>query len=129
MNLFQWLTIPVITLLAIREIVQVFRTRRLSSVLRAFIWIAAAILILNPHTTSQIAQNVGIGRGADLVVYLFILTTTLVLFQFYGRLFQMRRDIVKLARQEALRTAVMGEGVSTSPENAPQTEHHGIDHE
>jgi hypothetical protein len=112
MNLFQWLTIPPLLLVCLLELIKFQRDRRRIRLMREIVWIAAVILIFQPQLASQLAQLVGIGRGTDLVFYLFMLVTPAVLFQIYAQQFSMRRDIVELARREALRTPIAGSGLS-----------------
>lgn len=112
MNFFQWLTVPILLLLTAREFVFLFRERRRIRILRFAVMLAAAVLILYPQAATSLARSVGIGRGTDLVVYAFMLATTGVLFHFYGRQFTMRRHLVELARREALRSPIAGQGVN-----------------
>jgi len=115
MNFFQWLTVPILFLLAGREFVSLFWERRRIRILRFAVLLIAAVLILYPQAATSLARSVGIGRGTDLVVYAFMLATTAVLFHFYGRQFTMRRHLVELARREALRSPIAGQGVSQFP--------------
>lgn len=112
MNLFQWLTVPVLIAVALLDLAICIRNRRRLRLLRIAVCLVAAGLILYPETATSIARIVGIGRGTDLVVYAFMLVTSGVLLHFYGRQFTLRRDFVELARREALRTAEPGTGLS-----------------
>jgi hypothetical protein len=111
MNLFQWLTIPLLIAVASLDVINCCRRKSRQRLLRGMVCLLAAVLILHPQVASIIARSLGIGRGADLVVYAFMLTTTGVLLQFYGRQFTLRRDLVELARREALRDPVAGAGL------------------
>lgn len=108
MNLFQWLTIPPLVLVCLLELIKFRWDRRRIRLLREVVWITAVVLIYQPNLASQLAQQVGIGRGTDLVFYLFMLVTPAILFQLYAQMFAMRRDIVALARREALRNPIAG---------------------
>lgn len=112
MNLFQWLTIPLLTFLAYRELRGFSRDQRSIRLWRFVTWVGGALLILVPQLTSWSAHELGIGRGTDFVSYVFMLLTVAVMFHFYGCQFAMQRDIVELARREALRAPVMGSGLA-----------------
>ncbi|QDV12611.1 hypothetical protein CA51_24970 [Rosistilla oblonga] len=117
MNLFQWITVSALGLLAILEIRAYFKNRQPIHLLRELVWLSAIVMILFPGLTTRVAGLLGIGRGTDLVFYAFMLLATGGFFHFYGRTYVMRRDIVELARRDALRTATPGHGLdhSTAP--------------
>jgi hypothetical protein len=52
---------------------------------------------------TTIANAVGIGRGADLLLYVTVVTFMLVSVSLYRRLAALERRYVELARQVALR--------------------------
>jgi len=112
MNIFQWVMLPVLAFVTLAELARFVRERRLVRLLRTAVWIAAAGLIADPASATSVAQLVGIGRGTDLVFYVFMLVTPAVLFHLYSQQFRIRQDIVLLARREALRTAQPGTGLS-----------------
>ena len=111
MNLFQWITISGLGVLAFLEARAYLKNRQPIHVLREFVWLSAIVLILFPWLTTRVAGLLGIGRGTDLVFYAFMLLATSGFFHFYGRTYVMRRDLVELARREALRTATTGLGL------------------
>lgn len=111
MSIFQWIMLPVLAVVTVAELVRFARDRRRSRLVRTTVWIAAAVLIADPTSATSLARLVGIGRGTDLVFYIFMLVTPAVLFHLYSRQFRMRQDIVLLARREALRTAEPGTGL------------------
>jgi hypothetical protein len=55
-----------------------------------------------PDLTSRVAQAVGVGRGADVVVYLAVILLFYVIFRIYLRLDRMERDITVLVRRLAV---------------------------
>jgi hypothetical protein len=111
MNLFQWITIPALTLLAVLEIRAYLRNHQPIHLLREFVWLLGIAIILFPSLTTRIATWLGIGRGTDLVFYAFMLLSTGAMFYLYGRNYVLRRDLVELARRDALRGATPGEGL------------------
>ena len=65
--------------------------------------VLGVVAVIFPGTTVWAANLVGVERGTDLVLYVFVLTfmfTTLVSFQ---RLHQLERKLVDLTRELALR--------------------------
>jgi hypothetical protein len=112
MSVFQWFLLPVLVVVAMVELAKFARDRRRLRLLRTAVWIVAAVLIADPNSATSLARLVGIGRGTDLVFYVFMLVTPAVLFHLYSQQFCMRQDIFLLARREALRTAEPGTGLS-----------------
>ncbi|MFV0442171.1 MAG: DUF2304 domain-containing protein [Planctomycetaceae bacterium] len=124
MIVFQWIAIPFLLLLAAAELFGLKQRRgsAFSRCLRLTLWLVAGALIAWPAVTTEIAHALGIGRGTDLLLYLFMLTTPLLLFHLYAKHFSLQREIVELARREALRTSAMGRGIRTEwmrPEAVP----------
>ena len=69
------------------------------------VWILAVIGILEPSFTTYIANLVGIGRGADVVVYTSIVLLFYLIFRTQVMLEDIRHEITKLVREIALRDA------------------------
>ncbi len=67
------------------------------------VWIAAAIVIIRPEISSMIANTVGIGRGADLAVYLAVVVLLILTFNLYVQHHRLQRDITELVKKEALK--------------------------
>lgn len=110
---FQLIFIPLLLLLVVWDIARLFQphSRRPYRLMRILVWLVAAGLIYNPDITGKVARVVGITRGTDLVVYLFMLTVPVVLFHLYAKQFAIQRDLVILARRDAIRHAEPGEGL------------------
>jgi small membrane protein len=105
MTPFQWLTVPLLALAAIRDVILTMRTpgHRLFFAVRGVIWALAAATIADPMlTTQRIATDLQIGRGADLVLYVFVLASLVGAFVIYGRFQRMQRQITELTRTIAL---------------------------
>ncbi|NIP85328.1 MAG: DUF2304 family protein [Planctomycetales bacterium] len=104
LNLFQWLALTAILGLLIVELVSAVRGRvfRTFWVVRVIIWISAGIAIYQPDLTTRLARAIGIERGADLVLYLTVLTffgTSLFL---YARCLRLQQQITRIVRHLAL---------------------------
>jgi hypothetical protein len=104
MTLFQWLCSGLMFALILMEVVLQLtgRTRRIISSLRASVWLLALFLILVPSTTSRVAEFLSIGRGADVVLYLTVITFLLSFFYLLHAVESQREQITLLVRRIAL---------------------------
>ncbi len=67
-------------------------------------WVAADSVVWWPHGATLLANQVGIGRGSDFVVYIALALIFFVLFRLHIKIESMNRDITQIVRQEALDT-------------------------
>lgn len=65
-------------------------------------WILATILVFYPNSTTTIAHYLGIGRGADLLMYVSLVVIFYVLFRLHVKLESVGRSLTKVVRKEAL---------------------------
>jgi len=65
-------------------------------------WVLVTAATLVPRKTDVLAQWLGVGRGADLLVYLSIIVLFFVAFKIIVRLEKIDRDITKVVRNAAL---------------------------
>ena len=107
---FQKLALPALIALLVLEVLSSRRDPavRWARWLRALVWLAAAVAIAWPVLTQRLADALGIGRGTDLVLYLFGLAFLGAAFYFYSRLVRMQRQITQLVRQTAIQEARRG---------------------
>ena len=104
LNLFQWITAPILSVLGLQSLFVMARgTRWRGAGIRSALWFTAAVAVVRPEITIIIARTLGIGRGADLVLYLFIIGSIGTALYFYGRLVGLETAITALVRQSALR--------------------------
>ena len=116
MNLFQTLALIAIAALFVLTLVAAVRgwaTRR-DALLWALLWLVAGVAIMWPGVTKVIANVLGIGRGADLVLYCAVVVMMIGFLMVYVRLRRIRREMTLLVRELAIRDAV-----STSAPNPP----------
>lgn len=120
LNLFQWLTLPVLLLLLLVELRSLLR-RGWSwlTATRIAAWLAAGILIADPELTQLAADLVGITRGADLVFYATALAFLGVTFYFYTRHVKAERQITELVRHIAIERAQRGGRTEAACVNDP----------
>lgn len=103
MTTFQWVTLTVLTCLTVSEAAGWLRGRRgMLPLFRTLIWLAAAVAVAEPVVVQWLAGLLGIGRGADALLYLFVLTFIGTSFYFYSRQMRLRREITQLVRHIAL---------------------------
>ncbi len=75
---------------------------RIGVVIRSAIWLSACGFILFPDALTYLAQVLGIGRGADILLYGLTLAFLAVSFALYARIVQLRRQMTQLVRHLAL---------------------------
>ncbi|HTM69168.1 MAG TPA: DUF2304 family protein [Candidatus Binatia bacterium] len=72
---------------------------RLGAFLWSALWIAAAIVVLRPEVATFFASLVGVGRGADAVIYVSIIALFYLVFRIFLRLDKLDRDLTALVRK------------------------------
>lgn len=112
MSVFQIVAVSVLGLLTLRELIVSFtRSRgRWIRLFRTTVWALAAAAILDPLLTQRVADLLGIGRGADVVLYLFVLSFLWVSFFLYSCHLHVQRQVTQLARHIAIQEATRGGG-------------------
>ena len=75
---------------------------RVETALWTALWLAAAFVVVRPDYASRFASLVGVGRGADAVVYGAIVALFYLVFRVFIRLDKIERDITSLVRRDAL---------------------------
>lgn len=102
----------------------VFSARRLIARVRPR-WVSVAGLVIaalgaltvyDPDLTTRLARLLGIGRGADLLLYLLVLAFVASWFLFYHRLRVLQGAVTQLVRELALRDATAAAITSTVAE-------------
>ena len=65
-------------------------------------WFLVSLATIMPQRTDVIAQFLGVARGADLLVYLSIITLFFLVFKIMVKLEQIEKQITRLVRHLAL---------------------------
>lgn len=107
MTLFQILALLVIAGLLISSLSTLVRnagTRR-DQLLWSMLWLAAGIAIAWPRSTAIVARALGIGRGADLVLYCAVVVMMIGFLMVYVRLRRLRRQLTLIVRHLAIEEA------------------------
>jgi hypothetical protein len=105
--LFQILALALLALLIIRGVLRLMRGAQPRRTILASIavYAAAALAIQRPDITMLLAHKLGIGRGADLVLYVFVIAFIFSMFYVFNQFVELRSEITALVRQLAIRDA------------------------
>lgn len=100
-----------ITLFIIFILTKLFRQKQNNKIsMLAFsvwvlLWLAVLVVFWQPESASYLANILGVGRGADLIIYLSVVVIFYLLFRVFIRLNKIDSDITKLTRKDALKNA------------------------
>ncbi len=110
MNLFQWLTLSVVAAVLAAELLGLYRNfaGRKLRLLRIAVWSVAAAAIVDPGIPQAVAICLGIGRGADLVLYLVVLAFLCGSFYSYSHFVRLERQLTEVVRHVAMQSARRG---------------------
>ena len=73
--------------------------------------VLAVISIADPDILTRIANHVGVGRGTDLLLYVFIVVFVVCGVGMYFKLRDQDRRLVEVVRAVAIRDAVLAQGI------------------
>lgn len=82
-----------------------FRSAVMDKLLIACILAAGIFLVVFPDLTNRLAIAMGVGRGADLVFYLFIVAFCYLILLVYAKIKKLEQQFAELARRQALHDA------------------------
>ena len=113
---FQWIVIPLLCIVALMETRAIINTGlgRRYHLVRLLIILTAITAISQPDLTGWLAVKVGITRGADLVIYVFMLFTLGAIFRLYTGQFVLEQRIAQLSRVTAIEKAERGGALRAS---------------
>lgn len=94
------------------SIIYITRVRNflIDRVILALLMLTGILFVIFPNFTSVIANAIGIGRGADLVFYLFIFSTLFIFFYVLSKMNKLNRDFTEFVRNDAIRNASRANG-------------------
>lgn len=107
-------------------ILYVFRLRTLflDRILLLVITAFGVLLVIHPDLASRIANLIGIGRGADLLLYLFVIAGLFFAVGISSENKRLQRQMTELVRHIAISNATDMESNPGSPaENASEERH------
>lgn len=104
MNVFQWVLVIVFATLLLASGRATLRgtIHRAQGVLWSLLWLVAIMASIYPNLTSRVARQVGIDRGASLVLYCVAVAGMVGFWMIYIRLRRVRREVTLLVRHIAL---------------------------
>jgi len=79
--------------------------RKRSAMLWMGLWSGGAVAVIWPQSTALIAHRLGIGRGADLLLYCSVLAMVAAFFYVYTRFRRVDRQLTLLVRRLAIEGA------------------------
>ncbi|HYE53957.1 MAG TPA: DUF2304 domain-containing protein [Chitinophagaceae bacterium] len=79
-----------------------FRSAVMDKLLVAVILAAGIFMVVFPDLTNRLAATLGVGRGADLVFYLFIVGFCYLILMLYAKIRKLEQQLAELARKQAL---------------------------
>jgi hypothetical protein len=82
-----------------------FRARFFYRILAIGLFLTGAIFIIFPDLTTVIAHSLGVGRGADLLLYVSLIAGIHAVLLLYLRIRDLEQRIAELVRNIALRDA------------------------
>jgi hypothetical protein len=103
-SLIQFVLLAVIALMLLHAISQNRRSEigPLQLAVWLAIWIGGAVVVLFPDFSTILANRLGVGRGADLVMYVSIPVLFYTVFRLRIRTERLSRDLTDLTRALAL---------------------------
>jgi hypothetical protein len=81
--------------------------------------VAALVAVIAPQLVTHVANLVGVGRGADLVLYFFVVASMFVWVGLYRRLHDMEHRFVELNRAIALSAVTIASTGGQAGDAAP----------
>ncbi len=69
----------------------------------SLLWLGVVSVVLRPDIATIMARRLGVGRGADVVVYLALAAVFYALFRMLARLEDYERQLTRLTRELALK--------------------------
>lgn len=98
-----------------------YRKQEISSreaILWSLFWVGVLAATLWPKTTDIIAQAFGVGRGADMLIFISIVVLFFLAFKIIVKLEKIERDITKIVRKVALDEKQMEKSNKNSPQSS-----------
>lgn len=98
----------IFSIFALSAIIAVFRKRQEGLLgpkglfFWVFFWLLAGVAFWWPNSTTILANSLGIGRGADLVIYVSLVIIFYLLFKLHIKLESVGRDIAKVVGKKAI---------------------------
>ena len=116
--IFQLLLLASLAMIAVYAYFQRRRSPYVSALV-IIIGLLGVPLVSDPELANRIANSVGIGRGADLILYSFVLVTLIAIFNLHLRFRATEQLLTRIVRDAAItRAQITDGGVAGSPGDA-----------
>lgn len=92
-----------------------------------FVPLVGIALVWHPESANTIAGIVGIGRGADLLLYCWVIISLLMAFVLNARIHFLHRELTDLARAVALKDAESPSSAKSPSDDCSSTSPDGKD--
>jgi hypothetical protein len=114
---FQYLVVALLSLLIYATIRAALRggVRKRIATFWMLVWLGGGVSVLWPAGTVMVARALGIGRGADLVLYCSSFATLAGFFYIYTRFRRLDRALTVLVRQLAVDNPMLPRGPGGAP--------------
>jgi len=99
------LLISIIVLIAIANVIAKKKDNTLGPKAMLFwilFWLAVVCVVIWPNSVQLIADYIGIGRGADVVVYSALVVLFFLVFKMNIKIEGLKRDLTKVVREKSL---------------------------
>ncbi len=116
MNLIQILLIPLLLLLMFIYVFY-FKNKIINRLLFFILFLVGIVFVLFPELSNKVAHFVGVGRGADLILYLTIILFYASFLFLYSKLKKLEAIQTTLIRKGAIENAIHLD----KPEDSPQS--------
>lgn len=103
-KLIQWILLPFLLLL-MGIFFQKLRRQPRMRILVMGIMLAGVFFLLFPDSSTLIAQELGIGRGVDLIIYLSLLGLTVSCVLLYLRTLHLQEQLTTVVQRQAVQEA------------------------
>ena len=84
--------------------------------------VAGAVAIVLIEYTDEFAQSIGVGTGADLIVYLLLVVVLFVLLHYFAKFAEMEAKVTQLTRELAIMRAEVERLAPPAATDAPAPE-------
>lgn len=109
--IIQWILITGLVLALAYAFLQRKKSRLVSCLITA-ISVAGIYFVLYPEQTTKLAHILGVGRGADLVTYCWILISLVISLNLQFKILQLHGVVTEITRELALRSPQFPEHTS-----------------
>ena len=84
------------------------RTLLMDRIIYLLFALSGILLVIDPDLTSQVASRIGIGRGTDLLIYLFILASLFYAVNNRAQFKRLHEQMTLVVRNQALQQPLYG---------------------